>query len=206
MTPLSIAYVATSAVCVAVGLQHLLTALRVKNRKPQLLFALAAFAVAADAVFERRTLASSTAGEYLAQMPWTALCIASAIVALSWYIALHTGVVRKALLWGLTALALLTVVLDFAVGIAYTGPVTFGTKVLPWGEAIPYVSGATNPLRIVGDLVMIGFLLVLLDSTIRMARRGKGRQTRLLGGSLVIYALGLLATSVLIWLVWPRRR
>ena len=193
MTPLSIAYVATAAVCALVGLQHLLTAVRVENRKPQLLSALAALAVAGDAIFERRMLSATTAEEYLAGMPWTALCIATAIVALSWYIALRTNLVRKGLLWGVTGLACLTVILDFTVGIAYTGDVELGSTALPWGEVIPHVSGATNPLRTVGDMAMIGFLVILLDSTLRMARRAKGRQTRLLGGSLVIYALGLLA-------------
>ena len=192
MTPLSIAYVATAAVCALVGLQHLLTAVRVENRKPQLLSALAALAVVGDAIFERRMLSAATAEEYLAGMPWTALCIATAIVALSWYIALRTNLVRRGLLWGVTGLACLTVILDFTVGIAYTGDVEFGSTALPWGEVIPHVSGAANPLRVVGDLVMIGFLVILLDSTLRMARRGQGRQTRLLGGSLVIYALGLL--------------
>ena len=192
MTPLSIAYLATASVCALVGLQHLLTAVRVENRKPQLLSALAALAVVGDAIFERRMLSAATAEEYLAGMPWTALCIATAIVALSWYIALRTNLVRRGLLWGVTGLACLTVILDFTVGIAYTGDVEFGSTALPWGEVIPHVSGAANPLRVVGDLVMIGFLVILLDSTLRMARRGQGRQTRLLGGSLVIYALGLL--------------
>ncbi len=192
MTPLSIAFVATAAICLVVGMQHLVMALRVEDRKPQFLFAIAAFAVAADAIFERRVLASVTAEEFLAGMPWTALCIATAIVALSWYIALRTGGVRHWLLWAVTALALLTVVLDFSVGIAYRGPVTLGTSILPWGEQVSYVSGATNPLRIVGDLVLVGFLLIFLDSTVRMIRRGKGRQARLLGISLVVYALGLL--------------
>jgi PAS domain S-box-containing protein len=63
---------------------------------------------------------------------------------------------------------------------------------LPWGEKVSYVSGTINPLRIVGDFVLFGFLLILLESTLRMARRGEGRQARLLGISLVIYALGLL--------------
>jgi PAS domain S-box-containing protein len=192
MTLLADAYVATAAVCLAVGLQHLLMALRVEDRKPQLLFALAALAVAADAIFERRMHDASTADAYLHLMPWTALCIATAIVALSWYVELRTNLVRKGLLWGVTGLACLTVILDFTVGIAYTGDVEFGSTALPWGEVIPHVSGATNPLRVVGDLVMIGFLLVLLDSTLRMARRGESRQTRILGGSLVVYALGLL--------------
>ena len=111
----------------------------------------------------------STAGQSLA------VAIATAIVALSWFIALRTGVVRRGALWLITALAVLTVVLDFAVGIAYTGPVEFGTITLPWGETVSHVSGATNPLRVVGDAVLIGFLLVLLDVTVRMVRRGERR-------------------------------
>jgi len=192
VTPLSIAYVATAAICVVVGLQHLVTALRVEDRRLQLLFALAAFGVAGDAVFERRNYAAATAEEFLAGMPWTALFIVTTIVALSWYIALRTGAARRWLLWGVSALGVLTVVLDFAVGIAYRGSVALGTVDLPWGEKVSYVSGATNPLRLVGDLVLLGFLLIILDSTVRMARRGEGRQARLLGVSLVIYALGLL--------------
>ena len=192
MTPLSIAYVAIAAICVVVGLQHLLMALRVEDRKLQILFTIAAFAVAGDALFERRVFGSATAEDFLAWMPWTALCIATTIVALSWYIALRTGPARRWMLWVVTGLALLTVVLDFTVGISYRGPVTLGTSILPWGEQVSYVSGATNPLRIVGDLVLFGFLLILFDSTVRMIRRGESRQARLLGISLVVYALGLL--------------
>jgi PAS domain S-box-containing protein len=86
----------------------------------------------------------------------------------------------------------LTVVLDFVVGIAYRGSVDLISVSLPWGEEVSYVSGATNPLRLVGDVVLFGFLLILVESTVRMARRGEGRQARLLGISLVFYALGLL--------------
>ena len=192
MTPLSVAYVATAAICLVVGLQHLVLALRLEDRKPQILFAIAAFAVAGDALFERRLYLSASAEEFLAGMPWTALCITTAIVALSWYITLRTGAARRWMLWTVTTLAGLTVVLDFAVGIAYRGSVELGTLTLPWGERVSFVSGATNPLRLVGDLVLLGFLLILLDTTIRMIRRGEGRQARLLGVSLVVYALGLL--------------
>jgi PAS domain S-box-containing protein len=192
MTPLSIAYVATAAVCLLVGLQHVVMALRVEDRRLQLLFAIAAFGVAGDAVFERRIYTSATAEEFLAQMPWTALCIATTIVALSWYIAFRTGAVRRELLWTVSCLAVAAVVLDFAVGISYSGPVMLRTSVLPWGEPFVQAVGAANPLRVVGDLALFGFLLVLLDSAVRMARRGEVRQARVLGGSLAVYALGLL--------------
>jgi len=140
MTPLSVAYVATAAICLVVGLQHLVLALRVEDRKLQLLFAVAAFAVAADAVFERQMHSASSAEGFLAGMPWTALCIATAIVTLSWYITLRTGAARRWMLWTVTTLAGLTVVLDFAVGIAYRGSVEFGTSILPWGEPVFHVS------------------------------------------------------------------
>ncbi len=191
MTPLSIAYVATAAICVVVGLQHLMLALRVEDRRPQILFGIAAFGVAGDAIFERRILSASSPGEFLAGMPWTALCVTTTIVALSWYIALRTGLVRRWLLWTVTVLAGLTVVLDFAIGIAFSGPVEVRQAVLPWGEPFARAIGDTSPLRIVGDLVMIGFLVILVDTTVRLVRRGDRRSARLVGGSLVVYALSL---------------
>jgi hypothetical protein len=157
MTPLSIAYIATAAICLVVGLQHLLLAVRVEDRKLQVLFAVAAFAVAGDAVFERRIYASASAEEFLAGMPWTALFIATAIVALSWYITFRTRATRRWELWTVSFLALLTVILDFSIGIAYRGDVRIEKTVLPWGESVSFVSGATNPLRIVGDLVLVAF-------------------------------------------------
>ena len=192
MTPLSIAYIATAAICAVVGLQHLLLALRVEERRSQFLFAIAAFAVAGDAVFERRMYSAESAEAFLTGMPWTALFIVAAIVALSWYIAVRTNLQHRRLLWAVSVLGVLTVVLDFTIGISYRGPVEFGMTSLPWGESITHVSGETNPLRIVGDFVLLGFLLILLDGTVRMARRRERHRARLLGGSLVVYALSLL--------------
>jgi len=205
MSPLSIAYVATAAICAVVGLQHLVMAVRVEDRRMQLLFAIAAFGVAGDAVFERRAYTSATAEDFLAAMPWSALCIATTIAALSWYIAVRAGAVGRVLLWTVSCLAVVAVVLDFAVGISYSGPVALRTSVLPWGEPFVQVVGAANPLRVVGDLALIGFLLVLLDSSVRMARRGEARQARVLGGSLAVYALGLLAIipTDLGWITLP---
>jgi len=191
MTPLSIAYVATAAICAVVGLQHLMLALRVEDRKLQILFAIAAFGVAGDAVFERRILSATSAEEFLGGMPWTALWICATIVALSWYIALRTGLVRRWLLSAVTVLATLTVVLDFTVGISFSGPVELHHAELPWGEVFARAIGDTSPLRAVGDVLMVGFLVFLVDITVQLARRGDRRTAGLVGGSLVIYALSL---------------
>ena len=161
------------------------------DRKLQILFAIAAFGVAGDAVFERQILSVTSVEEFLAAMPWTALFITTTIVALAGYIALRTGLVRRWLLWTVTVLAALTVVLDFTVGITFSGPVVLRQGILPWGEHFARAIGDASALRLVGDAVMIGFLVILVDTAVRLVRRGDKRTARPFGGSLVVYALGL---------------
>lgn len=208
MTPLSIAFVAAAAICIAAGLQHAVMAWRVDDRKAQVLFAIASFAVAADALFERRILNSTTPEEFLAGMPWTALSSVTAVLALSWYIAFRTGVARRWLLWFLSVVGLLTVVLDFLVGISFKGPAELSPLTLPWGEQIAFASGTPNPLRLVGDIFLFGFLFYLLDVAIRTARRGDRRLARFIGGSLAFYGLALLTIipADLGWFYLPSAR
>ena len=192
MTPLSIAYVATATICLLAGVRHLLLAVWVENRAEQILLGIACLGVAGDSVFGSRSYSSSSAEEFLSWMPWTALCVATSIVCLSWYVALRTGIVRRGLLWAVSTAAVAATILDFSVGIAYRGPVELSRSILPWGEPIAQLSGAFNVLRIVGDLAMIGFLLILWDTTMRAGRAGRRRQARLLGFSASVYGVGLL--------------
>ena len=192
MTPLSIAYVATATICLLAGVRHLLLAVWVENRAQQILLGIACLGVAGDSVFGSRSYSSSSAEEFLSWMPWTALCVATSIVCLSWYVALRTGIVRRGLLWAVSTAAVAATILDFSVGIAYRGPVELSRSILPWGEPIAQLSGAFNVLRIVGDLAMIGFLLILWDTTMRAGRAGRRRQARLLGFSASVYGVGLL--------------
>ncbi len=191
MTPLSIAYVATAAICMVVALQHIVVAFRVPERRLHLLFALASLGVVGDALVARASSSADSARAYLALMPFGALSIVTAIIALSWFVTLRTGATRRWLVILVSTLAGLTVVLDFAVGIAYSGEVALQRMTLPWGEQITLAVGDTNPLRVIGDLTLFGFLLVLVDATIRLIRQARWREARIVGGSLVVYALGL---------------
>jgi hypothetical protein len=65
--------------------------------------------------------------------------------------------------------------------------------VLPWGEVITRAVGETSPWRLVGDVANIGFLLLLLDTTIRLVRRDHRREAWLIGFSLLVLALSVLA-------------
>jgi PAS domain S-box-containing protein len=191
MTPLSIAYVATAAICVLVAAQHVVVAFRVPERRLHLLFALAAFGVAGDAMVSRASYGAPDAERFLDLMPFGALFIVTTIVALSLYITMRTRAVRLWLMAVVAVLGALTVILDFAVGVAYIGEVELRRVDLPWGESIALLSGETNPLRLVADLTLIGFLLILLDTTVRLFRRGDRRAAWLIGGGLFVYSLGL---------------
>lgn len=191
MTPLAAAYVATAAICLVVALQHLVLAFRVPERRIHLLFAVAACGVAGDAFVSRATYGATHPQDFLGLMPFGALFIVTTIVALSLFIALRTRAVRMWMVVLVAILGIATVVIDFTTGIAYVGPVELNHVTLFWGESIALPSGETNPLRLIADLTLIGFLVVLLDTTVRLVRRGDRRAAWLIGGSLVVYSLSL---------------
>jgi PAS domain S-box-containing protein len=191
MTHLSIAYVATAAVCVLVALQHLMVAYRVPERRLHLLFALAAIGVAGDALVSRALYLAQTAEHFQGLMPLTTLCIGAVIVSLSWFIVLRTDAPRLWPVMVVSALWVVTLILDFSVGVSFTGPIELRQLVLPWGEGIVLPVGDTNPLRLVADLFLLSFLLILVESMVRMYRTGDRRSMRVLGGSLVLFSLGL---------------
>jgi PAS domain S-box-containing protein len=186
---------AISVVCLTVGLQHLLIATRLEKRQVQLLFAVAACAAAADALVEIRLFRSTTPAEFQSLMPWTAVFICAFLAALAWFIALRTGAARRWVLLAETAVLGATAVLDHALpsGIAFLRIEGLREVVLPWGEAVRLAVGTPNPWRIVGDVANVGFLIYLLDTMVRLVRRGQRRDAWLIGGSLFALSLSVLA-------------
>ena len=189
------ALLVTAVVCATVGLQHLLIATRLERWQVRLLFAVAAFAAAADALVEIRLFQSTTSAEFRVLMPWTATFICTFLAALAWLIALRTVAARRWLLIAETALLAATAVLDHALptGIAYLQIEGLREVTLPWGELVRLAIGDPNPWRIVGDIANLGFLIYLLDTTIRLLRRGQRRDAWLIGGSLFVLSLSVLA-------------
>jgi PAS domain S-box-containing protein len=187
--------VVISVVCATVGLQHLLIAARLEKWQVRLLFALAAFAAAADAATEIRLFRAQTSAEFQSLIPWTAVFICAFLAALAWFIALSTGAARRWMLLAETAVLAATAVLDHALpsGIAFLRIEGLREVVLPWGEVVRLAVGTPNPWRIVGDVANVGFLIYLLDTTVRLVRRGQRRDAWLIGGSLFALSLSVLA-------------
>jgi len=193
-TPLGAALVAVAAVSAAVAVQHLMIAARLRERGTHLLFALSAAAAAADAVTEMRLLRSATPGEFEQLMGMTAFFICTFLAALAWYVAMRTGAARRWLLVAETVALALTAALDLGLphGISYVRIEALREVMLPWGEVIHFGLGDPSAWRLVGDVANLGFLLFLLDTTIRLYRRGERRGMRLIAGSLLLLSASVL--------------
>ena len=187
--------IVVAAACALAGLQHLLIALRVGQGRVRLLFAFAALAVAVDSLVQRRLYASATPDEFEAFLGWTALSICASVAFIAWFIAARTGAVRRWLLIVETVLLAATAALDFVVpgaGSHFLHVEAVRDVVLPWGEEVSMAVGTPPVLRLVGDAANLGFLVLLLDTTLRLVRRKQRREVWLIGGSLLAYALSVL--------------
>jgi len=196
MTPLAAAYTATAAICAVVGLEHLLVGFRVRTRRVHLLFGGAALAASVDSVVQWRFTVADTPTEFESLFAWSAMSICLFLVLFIWFIEARTGAVRRWLLMLETVFLTITAGLDFVLprGVFATMDViSVREVVLPWGEVIQRAVGETSPWRVVGDIANIGLLVLLLDTTIRLVRNDRRREARLIGMSLIVLALSVLA-------------
>ncbi len=192
MTPLAIAYVAITAVCIVVALERVTVWLRVPGRGFELLLAAAALAVAGDSVVCIYLYQANTPRQFLVGLAWSGFFLGAVVGLLSWFVDLRTRAARRWLVVAETVVAAVTIVFSLSVGIVYTEVVELRSVTLPWGEVIRMGIGPTSPWRWIGDLANVGFLALLIDTTLRLARRGVPRVSWLVGGSLVVFSMALL--------------
>ena len=196
MTILGTAYVVLASVCLVVGLQHLGAGWRLRDRRVHLLFAGAATAAAVDALVQRRFVLAASPDEFERLFAWSAVSICVFLILLLWFIEARTSAVRRGLLLAETALLFVTAMLDFVLpsGVVATMDVTsVRDAVLPWGETFSRPIGDASPLRLVGDLANIGFLVLLIDTAFRLVRRDRLREARVIGISTLVLSLSVLA-------------
>jgi PAS domain S-box-containing protein len=193
---LSWGYVAVAAVFVTVASQHLMVAVRLEERRVYLLFALTSLAAAADALVQRRFLAAESPAEAESYFTWTAVSISAFLLLLIWFLASRTGAVRRWLLWTASALLIATAAIGFVLPAdtpAFMRVEGLRSVELPWGEVVRLAEGTPSAWRLVGDAANLVFLFLLLDTTVRLVRSGRRREAILVGGSLVVIGLSVLA-------------
>jgi PAS domain S-box-containing protein len=188
-------YLVVAAACTMVAVEWLLLATQGPDRRTQLLFAGCSLAAAIDAFFvERRFVSLQSPEELAAILPWQTLTITSFLALLALFLAARTGVVRRWLLVTVLGLLFATTVLNFVLEDAtYTAITSMREVTFPWGEVIHFGVGPAGPWRVVGDASLVSFLLLLLDTTIRLARSGQRRLAHWLGAGFLMLSLSALA-------------
>ncbi len=190
-------YLVAAVACTMVAAEWLLLATRGPERRTHLLFAACALAAAIDAFFvERRFVTVQSPEELLAILPWQGLTITSFLALLALFLTARTGAVRRSLLVVVLSLLAATAIQGFvlrettysALPSLMLRQVTF-----PWGESINFGVGQAGRWRVVGDAANVAFLLLLLDTTLRLVRSGQRHLARWLGAGFILLSFSVLA-------------
>jgi PAS domain S-box-containing protein len=192
--PFDAALIATAAIALTIGVQQLMIAARLKERAQHLWLALAALGVGASAWLERKGYAATGPEEFFAFIRPNTTCIVVFLLSLCGFMWVRTGLVRRWLVAAIAVAALVTLVLEWVLpsGSYFAAPPTLEAIVLPWGETIHQPMGPAAWWRITGDVANLGFMVLLLDTLIRLHRRGRRREARLLGAALVAFSASML--------------
>ena len=187
-------YLVVAIACATVAGGWLMVATRAPNRRRHALFAACALAAAVDALVERRFVQAQSPAEFAAILPWQTLSITSFLALLALFLAARTGIVRRPLLAVVLVLLAATALLAGPQTKAvYQAGISMRAVTFPWGETLYFGVFSSGPWRLVGDLASVTFLVLLLDTTIRLIKDGRQRLARWIGASFLLLSLSVLA-------------
>ena len=200
MSPLTIAWTATGAICLTLGLVYLVVWLQQRTSKAPLFFALAAFGAGANAFCDLATMKARTVEQWafwakLAHIPLFVL-----LASLAWFVVAYFGTTRRWLAWAVTVVwglyALGCLVTPYT--LIYSDVTALREVALPWGETYNIAVGETHPLKFTADLVTVVLLLFFGEATRTLWRRGAHVRALAVGGSLILFlaTAGLFAPLV----------
>lgn len=182
-----------AGICLGYSFLFLFVGLRRRQAKQQnLLFALFAFAYAGTLLMGIWYRGQTTVEGYLAISRWDGIFIATAFIALNWYVATYTAVFSKYYLWGITAVFILSVVAAMLTAtLVFTTMPEIAAIPLPWNEQVNTLIGEENiwgTLLLLAQLFTLGFIIF---AGVKQWRRGEQMAALLLlgGMSWFIFAL-----------------
>jgi PAS domain S-box-containing protein len=188
MSPLITAQFIICGICLAIGLLHLAIYSRMPKRRAELFFALMCFSTAAGAYFEGLAYQADTIVGYRSVYRLQVNAQAFLWFFMVWFIAAFTGSARRWLAYLVAAAyAIALIVNTFSTnGILYSSMDAMNTSLLPWGERIVYATGPSNPLRLIADAAWLLMIYLMIESCVRLARRGQKHRALFLGISLFV--------------------
>ncbi|HSP94147.1 MAG TPA: PAS domain S-box protein [Thermoanaerobaculia bacterium] len=194
MSWITVLWSIASAVCAALAIIHLLIWFEKRSETVNLLFALASFGAAGNAVAEMGMLKAATVGSYAFALRASFAAIALLVVSMVWYVREYFGNGRRSLAVAVTASWSLVLIADI---VSPYSPVFQGISGLrvaqtPWGETFSIALGATGPLVRVVDLADLVLFVFFVDIIVTLFRRGDHPRAIFVGGVIAV----LLAAAV----------
>ena len=189
MSPLTIAWTATGAICLTLASVYGVVWLQQRQSRAPLLFALAAFGAGGNAFCELAQMKAQTVDEwvFLAKLDHVFLFVL--LASLAWFVVAHFGTTRRWLAWAVTVAWGV-----YAVGclltpytLIYSEVTALRPVALPWGETYNLAVGETHPFKFSADLVTVALLAFFADATWALWRRGHRGRALATGGSLLIF-------------------
>ena len=190
------------AVCLTMAVPHLVICLRERCNRVNLLFALAAIAVAGIAVGEFAMMRAETPAQIGKLQQLTHLPIFVLVVALVGFVRSYFGIGRRWLGYAAIAIRLVSLAINFAYPPNLNFREVTGIRHLHFlGETVSTPLGVISPWTRLGELSSLLVLVFVLDASVTLWRQNKpeGRRRALVvGGSIVVFILLAAGVSALI--------
>jgi len=179
-----------AATCLSFAAVNFLVALRARDARANLLFAVSATAAAALTMLELIALRAETAAEYGQALRWMHLAVAVVVIAIVWFVRAYLRRGRLWLAWTITGLRLLVLAPNF---IAYPNAtfaqITAIESFSLFGERVAVPVGDPNPWRFLIQVSVLLLLIYVVDAAVQAWRRDHRRAALTIGGAIVVAAI-----------------
>ncbi|MFN2230519.1 MAG: ATP-binding protein [Anaerolineae bacterium] len=180
----------SAAVCLSFAAVHVLVALRSRDARASLLFAISAGAAGALNMLELVALRAETPAAYGEALRWMHVAAAVVMIALVWFVREYLRAGRLLLAQAITGLRVLVLVPNFVgyPNATFSEISAIATSSL-LGEPVSVPVGEENPWRILVHVSMLLLLIYVVDASVQGWRQGDRRRALTIGGAIVGAAL-----------------
>lgn len=188
MSFITIIWSMVASACLTLAAMHLLVWIRKRTAWANLLFALAATAMAGMAACEVGTMCARTPEEFGLFLRWFHVPGWLMIVTLVGFVRLYLRAGRPWLAWTVCGLRTVSLILNFVFAPNLNFRQITALRQIPFlGTSVSVAEGVPNPWMLIGQASLLLLVVFAIDATVTVWRRGERRQAILVGGSIVFF-------------------
>lgn len=205
MSWVTIIWSMSASACLTLALLNFFIWCRQRDAWANLLFALVAVGVAMFGLSEAMMMRAETPAQYGAALRWGHIPIWLVVVALAGFVRLYLHAGHMWIVWSIGGIRTISLVLNFLRGENLNYLEITRVRQIPFlGESVSVVDAVPNYWMLVGQVSMLLLLILCVDATIAVWRRGERQRALLVGGSATFFVLAGIGEPILvIWEVVP---